>query len=39
MREIIQIDENTRLRKCDGLNWTAEVWAESKTKDGEKSMK
>lgn len=39
MREIIQIDENTRLRKCDGLNWTAEVWAESKSKDGEVSMK
>lgn len=39
MAEIIQIDEETRIRRMDALNWTVEVYAESKAKDGTVSMK
>jgi len=39
MKKIIEIDESTRIRRCDPLNWTVDVYAESKSKDGVKSMK
>lgn len=39
MVEIIQIDENTRIRRCDPMNLIVEVYAESKAKDGTVSMK
>ena len=39
MDKIIQIDESTRIRRCDPLNLTVEVFVESKAKDGTVSMK
>ena len=35
MNEVIQIDETTRIRRIDPLNWTVEILKECKTKDGE----
>ena len=36
MREIIQIDETTRIRRSDPLNWTVEVLKDVEKKDGTK---
>ena len=35
MDEVIQIDETTRIRRIDPLNWTVEFLNECKTKDDE----
>lgn len=35
MDEVIQIDETTRIRRIDPLNWTVEILKKCKTKDDE----
>ena len=39
MAEIIEIDETTRIRRMDALNWTVEVYTDSTAKDGTVSKK
>ena len=38
MKEIIQVDEKTRIYHMDSLNWTVQVYREVKKKDGTVEM-
>lgn len=37
MTEIIDIDEKTRIRRCDPMNWTVEVLRPVEHRDGSES--